>query len=93
MLKKLRRYLKEVWSMVQLDAWMNGGDEPTPSRFRFAIETARVVLADVWHLVIVNTLCRLRGHDWLVEGHAGPESGYEDFECRRCGEGHHIVYY
>lgn len=42
----------------------------------------------------VNVLvCKQRGHKIEVEGHAGPESGYEDFYCKRCGWSDHHTYY
>ena len=38
--------------------------------------------------------CAVLGHDFVDEGHAGPDSGYTDVSCRRCGFGYgrHYLY-
>lgn len=37
--------------------------------------------------------CKKFGHKWHVEGFNCPDSGYEDFECTRCGETGEVIYY
>ncbi len=32
-------------------------------------------------------------HEWEVESHISPDSGSEDFTCKKCGVYHHIRYY
>jgi len=44
-------------------------------------------------LVVGSLLCKYRGHDIECESFAGPESGVEYFNCRRCGWGSKHIYY
>jgi hypothetical protein len=36
------------------------------------------------HLVS-RIICKIKGHKWIDEGSAGPESGYIEMSCDRCG--------
>ena len=47
-----------------------------------------------WMYTMENTLCRLKGHKVLtVDSHAGPDSGWESFQCKRCGVCWGVTYY
>jgi len=64
--------------------WMNHPRLLTLYNFWLTIE----------HHIVFNLLCR-RGATCHIEmeGHAGPDSGYEDWWCTRCGRsGGHIYY-
>jgi hypothetical protein len=38
-------------------------------------------------------LCRIRGHRYEVQRVVGPDAGWEEFSCLRCGHGGRIVWY
>jgi len=33
---------------------------------------------------VLFLICKVRGHQLVDDGHAGPESGYMDVNCKRC---------
>lgn len=42
---------------------------------------------------ILPLICKVRGHEWIEDGYAGPDSGAMYMSCSRCGESHtHILY-
>lgn len=45
-----------------------------------------------WWL-IHNFVCRWIGHDIVDESYAGPETGYDQWYCRRCLLDEYIIYY
>lgn len=51
----------------------------------------------VWEFFIqlycLRFVCRVRGHDIVNDGWAGPESGGEDMHCTRCDWSFHHIYY
>ena len=38
------------------------------------------------------TMCIFFGHKWIDEGSAGPDSGYIEMSCNRCGFSHDRFY-
>lgn len=74
---RLLNNLKREWHEYKNFSYMS--DEATSLR-----EFAWLVLRDAYLCVGPRLWCRLRGHELVDEGWAGPESGAIVMVCRRC---------
>ena len=57
---------------------------------------AFLMLLFVWYVsqdLLRRQRCAIVGHRWLERSYAGPDNGYFELECVRCGCGVHKVLY
>jgi hypothetical protein len=93
MLASIRRLAHEAMVGQELDDWMERGDNPPAPRWRLLLGAAWSFTKDARIWLVGATLCKLVGHDYGMESHVSPESGWEKFTCRRCWEQREVIYY
>lgn len=52
-----------------------------------------LTIADRLRYAYLLTICTIYGHDIKITGYGGPDHGYDNIECTRCGMYHHHTYY
>lgn len=82
MFNKFKKKFKDEY---ELDKYLT---QSKTSKFKFAIDYLYYTTKAKYDI----TMCRYFGHKWIDEGSAGPESGYIEMSCNRCGFSHDRVY-
>lgn len=88
-----REALSSHWYYYKMGYWMDdhgalteeSRDKCPPNIFLFAWEMLGWALAGI--------ACIFLDHKWEEDGHAGPDSGWIEMNCTRCGECHHTTLY
>lgn len=88
--QRVRARIREMRDDVNMDVWYeksNGSKIPTPIlKVLSTISYARYTFGSM--------ACFVRGHKFeLVASAATPDTGWETFECTRCGHTHEVTYY
>jgi hypothetical protein len=89
---KRKDTLKEMydgWKFGESYPYDENGDllkkQPKPNVFGFIVFLVSSFISE--------SLCRVKGHDWIDTSTAGPDSGDISGECERCGKSfQHILY-
>lgn len=69
------------WERVRYYASYESGNDGTP----YWLSVLATLWGDLKHHALA-LVCRFRGHVWIEEGDAGPESGWIGATCSRCGK-------
>lgn len=76
-------------SFVELKAYANFEGKPTPSYVSYLTFHVEEIL----HVGVTSILCKLLGHSFQDTSFGGPEGGYVEVTCSRCGHSTHTTLY
>lgn len=79
---KVIQKLRGIWEPYEFYRWdvlQYGRDKP--SRLRWLLSPLLYCVRDFWS----RAVCKLKGHRWVDESFAEPDSGCIDMSCSRCG--------
>lgn len=52
-----------------------------------------VFVYEILYMSAMRLTCKIKGHQYIDDSHAGPESGTMSYYCKRCGDGHSEILY